>query len=114
MELLVLLFLAGFILWLVAIIDLIRASEMESVSRMILALVVIFMPPVGVLLWLMVRQGALGVVLAAAMMAVTVAVVVGVLSSGSFHVSVGQNSSVSPQVQTVQQSVQRGLALPSP
>ena len=51
MEVLLLIILAGFVLWLVAVADLIRATEMEQTARIILAAVLLLAPPVGVLLW---------------------------------------------------------------
>lgn len=85
MELLVLVFAAGLVLWIVAIVDLIGASEMEPVGRLILAGLLLVAAPIGILVWLVVRQGRLGAVLAMLVVAVGVAVVAGVISSASGH-----------------------------
>jgi cytochrome bd-type quinol oxidase subunit 2 len=74
-------------LWIVALVDVIRADEMEQTGRLILAAVLLFAAPFGVLIWLVVRTGRVGMVLAAAMVALT-AVAVGIVASAqpSIHV----------------------------
>jgi cytochrome bd-type quinol oxidase subunit 2 len=88
-------------LWIVALADVIRADDMEQTGRLILAAVLLFAAPIGVLIWLVVRAGRAGRVLAAAMVAVSV-VVVGVVAATqpSIHVqSVDANGSAPGNVE---------------
>jgi hypothetical protein len=43
--------------WIVALVDLIRATDMDPVARLILALLLILAAPVGVVVWIVVRAG---------------------------------------------------------
>lgn len=105
MEILLLALLAGFMLWLIAVVDLVKATDMDMGGRMILAGALLLIPPVGVLLWLLARQGKLGLVVAVTLIVVTMVIVAGVLTSATFQF--GRVSSVQ-----VQHSMQ-GLAAPS-
>ncbi len=50
--------------WTAALVDLIHATEMESTGRLILALAVLIAPPLGILLWMGVRGGRAGALVA--------------------------------------------------
>jgi len=80
-------------LWIVAILDLIRATNMDPTGRMILALVLIFVAPIGILLWLGVRGGPMGAVLAVAfgvlVSAVIIVIAAGVTTSRPIQVMEG-------------------------
>jgi hypothetical protein len=56
--------------WLVALIDVIGATEMDGPGRVILALLLILMAPVGVIVWAVLRGGRVGQFAAAALIAV--------------------------------------------
>ncbi|HXA28885.1 MAG TPA: hypothetical protein VN193_09070 [Candidatus Angelobacter sp.] len=92
--------LVGFMLWVAALLDLIRATDMDPTARMILAIAVIFAAPLGVLLWLFVRGGRLGALVAVSVVALTAGLVI--------SVAAGATASHGP-VQVVQQSVTGGF-----
>jgi 4-amino-4-deoxy-L-arabinose transferase-like glycosyltransferase len=73
------------LVWIVALVDVVRAAEMDQTSRLILAAVLLFAAPLGVLVWMVVRGGRIGAVAAAAVAAVTVFVVAGVAYSITSH-----------------------------
>ncbi|HEV7678685.1 MAG TPA: hypothetical protein VGQ42_08965 [Candidatus Dormibacteraeota bacterium] len=93
----------GFVaLWVVAIVDLVRATEMEPIGRLILAAVLIFVAPIGVLVWIGVRGGRAGVLAVTAMTAVALAVAIGV--AGGSH----------PSVQTESAGAGANMSVPAP
>jgi hypothetical protein len=108
MELLVLVLAAGLLLWIVAIVDLINAREMEPGGRFILAAVVVFVPPLGLLLWLLVRQGRFGLVLATMLTVVGLVITISVLEAGSFHLNVGRTDTAPMMVRQAEQQGQLG------
>jgi hypothetical protein len=92
-----------------ALLDLVRATDMDMGARAIVAAALIFAAPLGLLLWLFVRGGRTGALVAAAMVAVALFVVLGVAvtsnrgvhvvessSTGSFSVSSASNSATAP------------------
>jgi hypothetical protein len=83
MALLIVAALAFLTLWVVAVSDVIRATEMEPLGRGILAAVVILTGPLGLVVWLVVRQGRAGVLLATALGAATAAILIGIAVVGS-------------------------------
>jgi hypothetical protein len=101
MEVLLLVILAGFMLWLIAVVDLIKATDMDMGGRLIIAGALLLFPPIGVLLWLLARQGKLGLAVATTLIVVTVVVVAGVLNSGNFHFSIASQSVQPMQVHQV-------------
>ena len=86
-ELIVLTIVVSLALWVTAIVDVIRAAEMEPVGRLILAALLIFLAPVGVLVWMGMRGGRFGVLAATAVatvaVAMTMVVVAGVSSTSN-------------------------------
>jgi cytochrome bd-type quinol oxidase subunit 2 len=66
----------GLIVWVTAVLDLIRATDMEQTGRLILAAVVIFAAPIGILLWLAVRGGRVGGLVAVSIGALAVGIVI--------------------------------------
>jgi hypothetical protein len=60
-------------LWLVALVDVIGASDMDDPGRVILGLLLIFVAPVGVILWTVLRGGRAGQIAAAAVIAIGIA-----------------------------------------
>jgi putative effector of murein hydrolase LrgA (UPF0299 family) len=86
-ELIVLTIVVSLALWVTAIVDVIRATEMEPIGRLILAALLIFLAPVGVLVWVGMRGGRFGMLAATAVatvaVAVTMVVVAGVSGSSN-------------------------------
>lgn len=76
MEVLLLLALLGGTLTVLALLDVVRATELDPTTRLVLALALILMPPIGLLVWLVVRLGRAGVLVATGLFAVAVALVV--------------------------------------
>jgi hypothetical protein len=91
--------LVGAVVWVVALVDLVRATEMDVVARVILAAALIVVPPLGMVAWLVVRAGRMGVLIAVAGAALMVAVVAGIVAATSPH----------GIIQSVQ--VQRGMSV---
>ncbi len=89
-------------LWVVAILDLIRATDMDPTGRMILALVLIFAAPIGILIWLGVRGGPAGAALAVAIgvlvSAVIIVIAAGVMTSRPIQVMEGGSSPIQVSV----------------
>jgi len=83
-DLFLLVLLAGLLLWLVAIVDLIQATDMDTTARLILAAALILFAPVGVLLWLIVRKGRVGMMLATVLLVGTFAIFAGIFNAWNF------------------------------
>lgn len=81
------------VLVLLALVDLIRATDMELGARMILAAALILVPPLGLLLWLFVRAGRTGAVLGATVIAAALFVLVGFAVGSNHSMGVVQSSS---------------------
>lgn len=106
MELLLLVLLVGFFMWLIAVVDLIKATDMDLGGRLIIAGALLLLPPIGVLIWLLARQGKVGLAVATTLIVVTVVIIAGVINTGSFHLNIGSSAVQPMQVQrAVQQSV---------
>ena len=71
----------GLMAWVTAVLDLIRATDMEPTGRLILAAVVIFAAPIGILLWLAVRGGRVGALVAVSIGALTVGLVISIAAA---------------------------------
>lgn len=99
MEIVILVVAAGFVLWLMAVVDLIGATDMDPVGRLIVAGALLFVAPVGVLLWLIVRKGRLGLMVATLLVVGTVALFAGVFATASWRFGSVQSS---PSVQRME------------
>ncbi|HZS14246.1 MAG TPA: PLDc N-terminal domain-containing protein [Candidatus Dormibacteraeota bacterium] len=75
--------LVGAALWVVAMRDVVRSTDLDPTGRIILAAALIVVPPLGFLLWLVMRAGWLGVLIAVAGAALTVAIVAGIVAASS-------------------------------
>jgi hypothetical protein len=93
-------------LWLLAIFDMVLDTRLEPVQRIIVVALLIFLAPVGMLAWLLVRGGRHGPKLVAAAVALTVVL--------AFVVLAGVQSQLQPTTQSVgpQLSVPRAAAPP--
>jgi cytochrome bd-type quinol oxidase subunit 2 len=91
--------LIGLAVWVYAVVDLINATEMEQTGRLILAAVVIVAAPIGVLIWMGVRGGRVGALVAMSIGAVTVGVTISVLAASISPHATGIQAY--PQVQQV-------------
>jgi hypothetical protein len=74
----------GLIFWVMAVLDLIRATDMEPTGRLILAAVVIFAAPIGVLLWMGIRGGRLGALAAVSIGTVAIGLAISVAAASTF------------------------------
>jgi hypothetical protein len=102
MELLFVL-LAGVIALLVAALsDIVRASDLDDTTRLILAIAVVVLPPIGLLVWMVVRLGRTGVFITTAICVLVVVLGTVVtegargsniqISTSPIHVRLGANS----------------------
>ena len=80
------------LLVLVALVDLVNATDMEQGGRLIVAGALILLPPLGVLLWMSVRLGRAGVLLATGLVALG-AVLAAMIASGNVSPSLRSISS---------------------
>lgn len=83
------------LLALIALVDLVRATDMDPVARVIVAAALILAAPVGLLLWLFVRGGRPGVFLGAALLALAFTAVIAFAVSTNRGVTMVQVSGAS-------------------
>lgn len=83
-TLLLLIFLVLLVLWIYALVDLVRAVEMELGARLIIALLLVMVAPLGIVAWLVVRAPRMGRVAAATVAVLIVLVVAGVITEFVF------------------------------
>jgi hypothetical protein len=76
MEWVLLLVLLGGMLTVMALLDVVRATDLDPTARIIMALALLVVPPIGLLVWLVLRFGRPGVFIATGLFALSVAVVV--------------------------------------
>jgi len=79
---------------LLALLDLVRATEMDMGARAIVAAALIFVAPIGLLLWLFVRGGRTGAVVGAGLLALAATGLVAVAVGSNHSVEMVQTSSV--------------------
>lgn len=77
---------------LLALLDLVRATDMDPIARVIVAAALILAAPLGLLLWLFVRGGRVGAILVAALLALGVTAMIAYAVSSHRSITMVQSA----------------------